>query len=310
MSLDDRLRIELRSVEPGELREDDALDSVLRKYDRGLALGRVTRQALAVAVVVSLFAAVGMVVAWRNTPEHSGAASASDRYRSTITIRVARTSGTRDLALAPSTRRNLLLTAHLSPDDSQIDFRATLNPSGDALSLTVTAPTKYESETITRRWASASDKALRTEANRVLNRRVRYLHQRLGQIDAELVRIDPNIFKGRPLGYGMPHPFTDNEPPPSVPPSASTHEFNLVNERVQLLSSLADLGARAARNGPPARLTPDVLVPQTAAVRVHTSSPSKTTPVLVSWAIGLVVVLGGALFVFRRRTRSTRQVAA
>jgi hypothetical protein len=203
-----------------------------------------------------------------------------------------------------------------------IDFRATLNPARDILSLTVTAPSRYQTETVTRRWASAFIKARRAEVvgelrakDVALNRRFNALLNELRRVNAELVRIDPATFKGRDLGFHGPNSraFPDQQPPPlQTPEQQSVRELNLVNERIQLLGLLADVGAEAA-HGRIAILGPNVLatvVAQTPAVRVKTSSPSRTAPVLIGWAIGLVVVIGGALFVYRRRSRSTRQVVA
>ncbi len=333
MDLDERLRDELRhAVEPGQLREDDALDDVRATHRRGLVRERVTRQTIAVAVVVSLFASVAIIVSWRNAPDHAGVAAGSDRFSSTVTIRVALTAPSlststttsrtfkladpRTLALAPSTRRAALLSVQLSLDDPSVDFRAALNPTRDLLSLTVTAPSARESTAVTREWASAFAKAERAEAiqlldlrNRALDRRITVLHQHLETIDAELIRIDPATFKGR-LGFPGHHHMTDPATPPlHVPEAGSVHELNLANERIQILSQLADAGADAARNqislgGPPISQN----LAQTRAVRVETSSPP-TVPLLVSWAIGLVVVLAGAFFLYRRRTRATRQVA-
>lgn len=323
MTLDERLRDELRrAVEAGPLREHDALDNLWVTHRRGLVRARVTRQALATVVVVSLFASVALVVSWRNNPDRAGVAAGSGRFRSTVTIRVATPSGVKELALAPSTRRAALIAAHLSQDSSKVYFSATFNPARDFLALRVTAPTRYASEIVTRRWAAALIKARRAEAvrllqakNRTLNRKVSMLLDQLRNVNAELVRIDPATYKGYDLSFHIPssRPFTEKQPPlPPVPEAGSVHELNLANERVQILSQLAHLGAQAASSrifilGPYVSAT---VISQTPAVRVHTSSPSRTAPVLISWAVGLLVALAGAVFVYRRRTRATRQVAA
>ena len=327
MSFDDRLRAELRhAVETAQLREDDAFDSVRRRHRRGLVRGAVARQAIAAAVVLTLFASVAIVVSLRNT---------SDRFRSAATVRLAVASsnpstGTatpalklpdaRALALAPSTRRAVLLSAHLSPDDTRIDFRATFRSGRDVLSLAATGPSADESTAVTRKWVSVFTAARRTQAisrletmNRALSRRIGALHQRLRKVDAELVRIDPQ-YKGV-LRYPRWGHFPSGEAPTTVPvpvpEQGSVHELNLANERVQILAQMAQAGADSARNRiilESARKLPKP-ESQAPAVRVDTSSPA-TLPILVGWAIGLVVVLAGALLAYRRRTRSARQVSA
>ena len=335
MSIDERLRDELRrAVELRQLRDDDALDHVRLTHGRHLVQSRVTRQATAAVVVLTLFASVAMVVSWRNASDHAGVAAPGDRFRSTATVRVApaatssatisrsfKLADPRALALAPSIRRDALLAADLSPDDSSVDFRATLNPTRDLLSLTATAPSASVSSAVTREWASGFTEARRAEAiqsrrerNLALDRRVVDLHQRLRTVDAELVRIDPATYKGHDLGYHGPgiRPFA--EPLVHAPEHGSTHELNLANERVQLLAQLADIGAEYARRQVASdALTPQIfstVISQTHAVRIDESSPS-TAPIFVAWAIGLVVALAAAaVFVYRRRTRASRQVAA
>jgi hypothetical protein len=213
-----------------------------------------------------------------------------------------------------------LLAAELSPDDSSVDFRATLNPTRDLLSLTATAPSASASSAVTREWASGFTEARRAEAiqslrerNLALDHKVVALHQRLRTVNAELVRIDPATYKGHDLGYHGPgiRPFA--EPVVHAPEHASTHELNLANERVQLLGQLADIGAEYTRRKIASdALTPQIfstVISQTPAVRIDESGPA-TAPILVAWAISLFVVFAGAVFVYRRRTRPARQVSA
>jgi hypothetical protein len=337
MTLDERLRAELRgSVEPWPLREDDALDAVRSRHRRGLVRRRVTRQAVAAAVVVSLFASVAVVISWRNAPDNAGVAAISDGYRSAATIRLApapsagSTSTTIGpafkpqellaLALAATTQRAALLGAQLSPA-TNVEFRAALNSVQDLLTITVTAETQYVSEAVTHAWAAAFTEALRAErirrmqaADRTLNRKVRALHDQLRQIDSELILINPAYkpYTTRDIGWhGHPNLSDMNPPPHHAPEQGSTRELNLANERIQLLSRLADLGAEAARTQI-SLSGPDTFgaVTQKPVVRVHLSSRKHKSPVLFGWAISLFVVLGGALFVYRRRGRSLRQVAA
>ena len=328
MSLDDRLRKDLRdAVESGMLREDESLDAVRRNHRRGLVRRGVTRQAIALAVVLSLFASVAIVVSWRKAP---------DRFRSTATIRVAlaRSSNTsstttyptlkysdpRRLALASGTRRAVLLSAHRSPYDTSIDFRAHYNSGRDLLSLVATAPSANESTAVTQKWMSVFVKVRRADAfrarralNQALNRRLAALHDRLREVESKLKKIDPVYYAG--LGR-IPQILPNGssartfDPTLHIRENATLHELNLVNERVQILALLADLGAEAAKSGPQSLVGPIVVAkPIAPAVRVDASSPA-TVPILVGWAIGLVVVLAGAVFVYRRRTRPTAQVSA
>jgi hypothetical protein len=318
MSLDERIRADLRqTVESPTLRTDQALDQVRVRHGRGLVRSRVTREAVAIAVALSLFASVAVVVSWRNDP---------DRFRSTTTLRVATASTStsrvfpladpRRLALAADTRHATLASAHLS-DDAPVDFRATFDSKRDLLTLAAVAPSALESRTVTREWVSAFAIARRADAIRVrraldlaLNRQVAALHDRLNKVDAELKKIHPGYY--RYLRYHPPYgsPFDDGERAPSSPaPSASVRESNLFNERVQLLTALARIGAEAARRRMVPLEVPIVAKPIAPAVRVDTSSPA-TVPILVGWAIGLLVVLAATILVYRRRVRSVAQVSA
>src|SRR5258708_1886728 len=105
MSLDERIRSELRNaLEAGQLREDQAFNTVWTKHRRDLVRSRVARQATAVAVVLSLFASAAIVLSWRNTPDRF--LGSSDRFRSTATLRVARAPSAR---ATPTTSRALNL---------------------------------------------------------------------------------------------------------------------------------------------------------------------------------------------------------
>jgi len=64
-----------------------------------------------------------------------------------------------------------------------------------------------------------------------------------------------------------------------VPEAGSTHELNLANERVQVLTRLADLGAEAARTR--LAFTPEVfaqVIAQTPAVRIEGSAGTTSLP--------------------------------
>jgi hypothetical protein len=329
MTVDERLREELSdAAKSGHLREDEAFESVRLKHRRGDVRRGITRQATAVAVALSLFASVALVVSWRNTP---------DRFRSTATIRVApagsanttstttyltlKYSDPRRLALASGTRRAVLVSAHRSPYDTSIEFRANYNSGRDLLSLVATAPSANESTAVTRKWVSVFDKVRRADAiraeralNRAFNRRVKALHRRLVVIDANLKTIDPAYYdNSRYFRYNAPNGFPPAAPEPGptkIRPGATVRELNLLNERALIVAQLADLGAEAASSGPQPLATPSVVAkPIAPAVRVDTSSPA-TVPVLITWVIGLLAVLAGAVFVYRRRTRAMRQVSA
>jgi hypothetical protein len=138
------------------------------------------------------------------------------------------------------------------------------------------------------------------------------LHDRLREIDAELKKIDPVYYdNSRYFRYNAPNGFPPAAPDPGrtkIRPGATVRELNLLNERVQIVAQLADLGA--ATSGPHVLAGPIIVAkPIAPAVRVDASDPS-TVPILVGLVIGLLVVFAGAIFVYRRRTRATRQVAA
>ena len=137
------------------------------------------------------------------------------------------------------------------------------------------------------------------------NRQVAALDDRLNNVDAELKKIHPVYY--RYLRYHPPYgnPFNDGVRVPSSPsPSASRTRVNLFHERVQILATLADIGASAARRHIFPLEGPIVVAkPIAPAVRVDTSSRA-TVPILVVWAIGLVVLLAGRRFDVPTPTRS------
>jgi Mrp family chromosome partitioning ATPase len=211
-------------------------------------------------------------------------------------------------ALQKSLIRSTLVASHL-PANAGIRFTSRLNETQDVLSLSIVAPSRFEATAVARNWATLFGKARRNDAIRKLrladiqlNRRVNTLHNELRAVDARLIKIMPIVYSGI-LRYNAPNgnKYTDGVTgPPPVPEQGSTHAYNLANERVQLLSSLAELGATAAEH----RITgiqPNVfatLTSQTPAVRL---SPTRATtlPALGGLLGGLLLALGAALLVDR-----------
>ena len=177
------------------------------------------------------------------------------------------------------------------------------------LSLTVVAPTRFEATLVAKNWGSLFGKARRTDAlhklrasRTQLERRVNTLHTELQSVDAQLVKLMPIVYGGI-LRYNAPNgnKFTDGvSGPPPVPEQGSTHALNLANERVQLLGTLADLGAKSALNHI-TTLTPKVfatVTSQTPAIRVS-QTRATTLPALGGLFGGLLFALGAALLVDR-----------
>jgi hypothetical protein len=336
MTVDERLRAELtKAVEDGMLREDEAYDNVQLRHGRDLLRRRVARQTVTAAVVLSLFASAAMAVAWRNVPDRpsvaAGGTSSGDHYRSTATMLFspAVQSGTpaadvtdplqpadpRRIALTSSTVRRALHAARLAPDQPNVNFLATLE-ANSVLSLIVTAPSASDSSAGARAWASEFAKAWHIEDvrlqhahSRALEHRVSALHERIDAIDAELKGIDPIHYAnlGITPRYGFPRPGPTTTITAQSRPTTD-HELKLANRRVQILAQLADIGALEARGGP-IEFYSSKLIEQTPPVLIKAPGKSRA-PVLVGGAIALIAVLGGALLMYRRRTRSTRQVAA
>jgi hypothetical protein len=322
MSLDDRLRDGLRrSAEPVRFDEEAALDRIRLAHRRGLLRTHVLRLATAAVVVVSLFVGAVVFVSWHATP---------GRYRSAATVSVAalpnadarstpdglpvKLADPGTLALAASTRRAALLASHLASDDTRIDFRATRMAS-DVFSLTVTAPTAGEATAVTRNWVAALGQARLGDVQqqfaadqRALNRRIVVLRNELHAVDAQLAKLDPLVF-GSVFHYDNPQPGGGGRGPIASPSDgASTREFNLSLERLQLIQQLTQ-GASKISAIQLANNTPNVttkLVAQSPTTNVDQTSPA-TVPALAGWIIAVILVLAGAALAYRIRARSTAQ---
>ena len=320
MTLDERVRIGLaRSADTGRLDADEVLDGLVLWHRRGRLKRRVARQSIAIAVVLTLFVGVALLVSWRSTPA---------RYRSVAAVAVgpanftAANGATVKLgdpvrtALAAGTRRATLLAAHLAPDDPHVDFRAE-RTAPNAISLTATAPTSEASALVTREWVSVFATTRKADARRQLiaarqslTREVATVHEQLLSIDAKLAKLDPKIY-GSVRMYDAPNgnvrPGPQPGGPPPVPEHGTVKELNLVFERIQLKSRLEKLGqvAAAQRFG---ALAPNVIaapIGQKAPVRVD-ATPAATVPALAVWIVGLVVIFAAACFMYRRRARLLR----
>jgi hypothetical protein len=217
-------------------------------------------------------------------------------------------SGPQRFALRKPLIKATLVRSNLAPN-AALGFSAKLTPTEDVLQLIVTAPTQYEAQTVARNWAAEFGKERRADAiaklkasNLRLQRRVGQLHDELRVVDAQLVKLMPIVYGGI-LRYNAPNgnKFTDGvSGPPPVPEQGSTHALNLANERVQLLSTLAKLGAEAAQNRISNITVGSVatVISQTPAFRVsHTRAT--TLPALGGLFGGLLFALGAALLVDR-----------
>ena len=216
-------------------------------------------------------------------------------------------SGPQRFALRKPIITSTLNQSHL-PKSSGIRFAAKLNSTEDVLDLTVTAPTRFEAETVARKWAAVFVKARITDAKNKLrqddirlNKRVAQLHNELLSVDAKLIKLMPIVYSGI-LRYNAPNgnKGTNGIGPPPVPEQASVHVLNMANERVQILATLAEDGARAAQNRINS-LKANVfatLMGQTRAARVsHTRAT--TLPALGGLFGGLLFAFGAALLVDR-----------
>jgi hypothetical protein len=320
MSLDERMRDGLRrSAETGALDADDVFDAVVSSHRRSRLRGRVVRHATAVAVVLTLFLGVAIFASWRATPL---------RYRSVATVGVGAAASVQTgriavklsdpltLALAPGTRRATLLAAHLSPNNTEVEFRATRTGVNE-LSLAATAASRDEAATVTDKWASTlalfrrhQAKEQLAAARRNITRRVTTLHQQLQVIDAQLAKLDPKVYgsvwkydgPGGALWTGHIQP----NPPPPVPERGTPHELNLAFERIQLISALEKYGKNATSGGF-ISLTPDVItkrISQKPPSRVD-GTPSAAVPAFSIWIVGLVLILLTGFAVYRRRAKAT-----
>jgi Mrp family chromosome partitioning ATPase len=285
------------------------------------------RWRLVAAIVLLTCVAVGIFVFGR---KHS---TEPVRYRSVASVRIAPKvkvdkSGSSNKKSASSTtaapnivlsgpqrfalRKTLITTtlarAHLAAN-SGIKFTAQLSSAEDVLALSVTAPTRVVAQKVARLWAAEFGKERRADAvakltasNRQLERRVGQLHDELRIVDAQLVKLMPIVYGGI-LRYNAPNgnQFTDGVTgPPPVPEQGSTHGLNLANERVQLLASLAEQGAKAA-NIRISHLTVGsvaAVVSQTPAARVS-QSRATTIPALGGLLGGILFAFGAALLVDR-----------
>jgi hypothetical protein len=323
MSLDDRLRDGLRrSAEAVRFDEDAALDRIQLAHRRSLLRTQVMRVATAAVVVVSLFVGAAVVVPrlatanrYRSAATVSVAASPNSTARSTPDSLPVKLADPGTLALAASTRRAALLASHLAPNDTRIDFRATRMAS-DVFSLMVTAPTAGEATAVTRNWVAALGQARLGDVRRqlaadqrALNRRIVVLRDQLHAVDAQLAMLDPLVFSSI-YPYDNPQPGGGGREPiaPSPSDGASTREFTLVLERLQLIQQLTE-GASKISAIQLANSAPNVTtqpVAQSPATNVDQTSPA-TVLALAGWLIAIIVVLAAAALAYRLRTRDTGQ---
>jgi hypothetical protein len=218
-------------------------------------------------------------------------------------------SGPQKFALGKSVIAQTLTRSRLPKKSSGVAFSAKLNTTQDVLSLIVTAPSKFAAQTAAHNWGAVFGRARRVEAQkqiklnkRRLTQRVSQLHNELLKVDAQLVKLMPIVYHGI-LRYNKPNgnQFTDGTTgPPPVPEQGSTHALNLANERVQLLSTLADTGQKQAalQISHVTASTQALVIGQTPATRVS-QTRATTLPALGGLFGGLLFALGAALLVDR-----------
>ena len=316
MTLDERVRDGLRrSADTLALDADDMFDGVVASHRRGRVRSRVVRQATAVAVVLTLFAGVAVLVSWRNAPA---------RYRSVTTLtaptilhfgaRSVKFGDPARVALAPTTRRATLLAAHLAPDDTHVEFRAT-STGVETVSLAATAPTARESAVVADSWVSVLTSFRRASARRQLIQAIEsarhqatLLRQQLEAVDAKLAKMDPKLYGSVWKWDSQPRNDSSEPPqgvPPPVPENGTVAELNLAFERIQLRSRLEKLGVGSGGvryGGGPAPIPIVTVQPggRKAATRVDTT-PSTAVP-LIGWGAGIGLIAAAAFVVYRRRS--------
>ena len=311
MSLDERVRTGLtRSAATSTLDVDAMLDDVVASHGRGRVRSRVVRQATAVAVALTLFVGVAVLVSWRNAPVRYWSAATLDlgtaNSAQTAGVSIRLDNAVR-LALAPATRRATLLAAHLPADDPDVAFHA--NAIGaHGLLLQATADTREVSAAVTDEWAARlalirrqNARVQLIEARRNVARRVTALLRNLETVDLKLARALPSIY-GSVWKYDGPTVGKRPTAPPPVPERATPTVLNLAFERIQLKSRIEKLGGASASSSF-AALTPNVItkrLDQHAPARVDTT-PSPLAP-LIGWGAGIGLIVAAAYVVYRRRS--------
>lgn len=314
MTLAERVRTGLtRSAAASTLDADQLFDSVIASHRRVRVRARVVRQATAVAVVLTLFAGVAVLVSWRNAPV---------RYRSVTIVTAPTTShfgattvtfgDPAQVAISPTTRRATLLAAHLAPDDPHVEFRAT-RTGKQTVALAATAPTARESAIVTNRWVSELTSFRRASARRQLiaaltseRHQATILRGQLEAIDAKLAKIDPKLYGSAWKYDSQPGSSSSTEQqgaPPPVPERGTVAELNLAFERIQLRSAIEKLGFESTRERFGA-LAPVIVITRPidrkAVTRVDTT-PSPAAP-LIGWGAGIGLIVAAAYVVYRRRS--------
>jgi len=263
--------------------------------------------------------------------------SAPIRYRSVATVRVADRPEKEDLSSAAARRaaststtlpdeialggpekfalRNGIRTTALHASrlrrTTRIGFQARLSEDNSVLSLTVTAPSKVQSETIAKNWAKAFRKArVRAgqrkivEAQERLIKKVRRLHDELQRVDNKLVKLMPIVYHGI-LRFDAPNgnlPGREgSDGPPPVPEQGTVYGLNLAYERIALLEALSDSATKSSqyRIGQVAQNNViAALMARSAGERVS-KSEATTLPALGGLLGGLILALAAALLVDR-----------
>ena len=313
MSLAERVRAGLtQSAEGAPLDADEMFDFVVASHRRGRVRSRVVRQATAVAVVLTLFVGVAVLVSWRNAPV---------RYRSVRTITAPTTSRVGATTLKwsdpaqshfhPRRARATLLAAHLAPDDPNVEFRAT-RTGKQTVALAATAPTARESAIVTDKSVSALTSFRRASARPqllalLLNRRqqAKVLRHQLEGIDAKLAKMDPKVYGSVWKWDSQPRNDSSEPPAGTLPPVPERATVAGAQPRVRTdptATRAREFGIGIERFGALAP-TPIVIVEPTgrkAAIRVDTT-PSTAAP-LIGWGAEIGLIVAAAYVVYRRRS--------
>ncbi len=219
-------------------------------------------------------------------------------------------SGPQKFALQRPLRDLALQKSHLRVN-AGLGFTARLDDTGSVLSLSVTAPTRLQAQTVARNWANAFTNGRKLSARRQLIKRrhqvqvhVGTLHTELQRVDAQLVKLMPIVYHGI-LRFDAPNGNLRSgkngaSGPPPVPEQGSVHALNLAFERIQLLSAIEKFGQEAAADRF-AALTTNVyaqIIAQTPPTRVA-KVQATTLPALGGLFGGLLFALAAALLVDR-----------
>ncbi len=248
MSLDSRIRDELRAVTSShDLDEDAALRAVKDRAARANVnvvpledgneprrpLARSQRLVGALAAAALIAGAIAVPFALRDrsretaTPSEAAGGSGT-RYRSTVVIRVDEaptvepTPTTKPsrieltdagrLAMTSAIRKGALSRSDLDADDPRVSFGASIAGGSDELSLTVTAPTGPQATALARDWATVLTKARIAEAKTQIRAQQHALAVQVRALHEQLRSVDHQLATLLPDEYGDVERFDSPSP--------------------------------------------------------------------------------------------------